>query len=672
MNRIRLALLALAVVLWTSLASAADPNIYWGGTQASQNNTVASFKGVDNTGVADSGSAQLGAWNALARSGQVAWYPAGTYLDSTQVYVGSNTSIKLGPLVTINQQLTAGAQAYPTTGWIFNVGTYRVGSAAGSLASTPTYFVDNPTISMTCTGGCLKPLVGDWMNLTAAGSSNGGNSTYLITAVSGSSSPYTVTFERPILFPFVSGDTAQEQTGSPQNITIKGLGATASGTGDQLVELARGGRFRISGLNYNTSLGVISHSGTPGAVVGYDIGTIYSTLEDAEADITGAAAPAGCFYTQSSEYTTFARLKCKGIPAGGTGIYIDDAAYTAVNDCWEYGGSSSGTGLVLGTLGSPGFNGNLNVDVKGGGAVGVGHGLKVQGGASGVHIAGWSSIGAQVNGVEVIAGSTGVFMENVAATYSANVGFYVLSEAQFKNIDASHSAGATNGAAVYVNPATTQYVSIDGLTVNNASTESTYGVLIQQGGLRLKNGRITTAKASGAGIAIAAGTAEITATTVSSSGSGGPSCFLVSAGTMALVDDTCTVTANACYGLEVASGATAIVSRGTDLSSAEPYAISLTAGGTILVEQSGVTAVNATAALTFAQSQNAEIQSSGNASGTVTITAAYYIPGMQWTFRNNNTSSSTTTFMGITVAVGKSAIIRINSAGAGERVTPDT
>lgn len=44
----------------------------------------------------------------------------------------------------------------------------------------------------------------------------------------------------------------------------------------------------------------------------------------------------------------------------------------------------------------------------------------------------------------------------------------------------------------------------------------------------------------------------------------------------------------------------------------------------------------------------------------------------QWTFRNNNSGSSTTTFMGITVAAGKTAIIRMNSSATGERVTADT
>ena len=45
---------------------------------------------------------------------------------------------------------------------------------------------------------------------------------------------------------------------------------------------------------------------------------------------------------------------------------------------------------------------------------------------------------------------------------------------------------------------------------------------------------------------------------------------------------------------------------------------------------------------------------------------------MAWDCRNNNTGSSTTTFFGVTVAVGKSARVKINGAGAGERVTADT
>jgi hypothetical protein len=91
------------------------------------------------------------------------------------------------------------------------------------------------------------------------------------------------------------------------------------------------------------------------------------------------------------------------------------------------------------------------------------------------------------------------------------------------------------------------------------------------------------------------------------------------------------------------------------------------------VEQvAGVLPVNATSALPLDQLLVTELESSGNASGTVTITAVIPIPGMQWVCRNNNTGSSTTTFFGITVGQGKSALVRINSAGAGERVTPDT
>jgi len=90
------------------------------------------------------------------------------------------------------------------------------------------------------------------------------------------------------------------------------------------------------------------------------------------------------------------------------------------------------------------------------------------------------------------------------------------------------------------------------------------------------------------------------------------------------------------------------------------------------LQQDGITIANATAALTIAQLQNSTIESSGNAAGAVTITASLLVSGMQWTCRNNNTSSSTTSFFGITVAVGKTAIIRINLAGAGERVTADT
>lgn len=690
MNRIRILLLALAAVLWTSLTSASDPNVYWGSPSSGKPAAILSTVfHIDNTGVTDSGSAQVGAWSSLSRSGQVAFYSAGTYLDSTSTYFPSNLTIQLGPAVIIHQQLPAGAHTYPSTAWLYNVGTRATGS--GVVNTAPTLYTSLSLLVSGWTGGA--PTVGQYLNIAAVpGASLGGNATYLLTGVTNTGAgAYTLTVDRPFVWSFVANDVVTTWSDVPHDLWVDGGGGLASGTGDQLVEVARGRNVHLRDLRYDTSLGVLGSASSTGAVMGLDDGMISSSIEDVTADITGMT-PAGAyssgFYMQSDERSIFRRLRITGVPANGQGFSIMDSYSSGVEDSWAYGGDATAAGFGFYSLtGANGFPGSRNCWVRGGGAVGTGYGLIVQGGgtvasaALNNSISDWSAVGVVHDGIDVgvINAAYGTRISRVITQYAGgagiNIGAYAGTDTLVQGADVSHAGGGAGHNTVgALNVSGSGVVAtIDGLTADITTGESMYGVFNQSSAtMYLAHARISTAVSAAAGIISMGTLAEVSDSTVTTTGGGGATTYQVYAGTMVLHNDVAIGTG---LGLYVNTGATAVLTGSNDFSATYPYEIVLSGTGTCSAAQrGGVTAANATAALNFEKLSLTNIESSGNASGTVAITAGTYsyCPGMEWTVRNNNTGTSTTTFFGITVAQGKSAIVRINSAGAGERVTPDT
>ena len=85
-----------------------------------------------------------------------------------------------------------------------------------------------------------------------------------------------------------------------------------------------------------------------------------------------------------------------------------------------------------------------------------------------------------------------------------------------------------------------------------------------------------------------------------------------------------------------------------------------------------------TSAMTPAQENSSTIEVSGTLGSGAIIQCSPFL-GAQWTIRNNTTGANTLTIQenpavgsGVVVAQGKTAILRVNSVGAVERVTSDT
>lgn len=668
MNRIRLALLALAVVLWTSLAGA-DPagNIYWGTASSGKPAAVISnVFGVDNSGATDSGSAQVGAWLSLSRSGQTAFYSAGTYKDATQVYIGPNTLIQLGPNVTINEQLTAGAHAYPTTAWIYNVGTQAAG--AGVVNTAPTLYTSLTLLVSSWAGAA--PVVGQYANLAAAGSSTAGNATYLLTGVTNTGGgAYTLTVDRPFVWAFQVNDVVTVYSSVPRNIWIDGRGALGTGTGDQLVELARGRDVHIRGLNYNPSLGVVGSASSTGSVMGLDVGMISSSIEDCNADTTGMT-PAGNyssgFYMQSDERSVLRRLRVTGMPANAQAFSIMDSYSCGVEDSWAYGGSSSAAAVGFYSLTSAsGFGGSRECWVRGGGAVGTGYGIIVQGGGTAATaaldsaISDWSGTGIVNDGIDIgtVNYAYGTKVSHVSATYCGGAGINVGADAgtdtQLKDVDVSHASGggshSTYGALHIAGTGVT--VGVDGLSCDLASTEAEIGVYLTGGGqVALNHARISNAVAAGFGILQASASSSVTNSTITVSGHLPYGIYM--AGTMYLENVSFVGPGdNSGTAIQVLSGGVVTLGPGISFGSGIGADLVVASGGIAYMVQSGKysdATATGTVTMSVPQSQASVVVLTGSLSGNVAYNPPVHLVGT-W-----NIDASGETLNGHTLSFGPS------------------
>jgi hypothetical protein len=92
--------------------------------------------------------------------------------------------------------------------------------------------------------------------------------------------------------------------------------------------------------------------------------------------------------------------------------------------------------------------------------------------------------------------------------------------------------------------------------------------------------------------------------------------------------------------------------------------------------ESAIATTGGAKTLTFKQTYNTRLATTGVLTSNTTIAPNYVAVGWQVTFRNNNTGAFTSGVLigGVTinVAQGKSAIICVNAAGQAERVTADT
>lgn len=593
--------------------------------------------GADATGLTDCSGAINAALVALA-STQADLLLSGSLLAANPINPVSKSKMRLAPGAQLKSTVTPGS-VYTGSLVLFGEPTEI---CPGTIASNPA--LGATTLSVTFSGAV--PTVGQFIRLDHADSSQ----TFAILAISGASNPYTLTLDRPVLLPFTTSDTVVCYAAILQDFTLDGGNATIGGTGDLYAELFGARRCSIENLQIGSSaLGGLRASTFK---MSFDIGGYQNKYRRLYIDGTGDNATVNGPTHEAGEDCLTEDVVCTNMTGNGPGFV--DCISGVMNRC-RTKNAPNGFGMGFGTQDvglnhSFGCVGCMANDCE---SVTCQTGFVEYGPTGGFsdgnRLNRFKADSCSLSGLWVQSTSDGFVCDGLKTSNSGVQGVLVSSQGSrgtiIRNWTANEQNGNSNCATV---SASTTDVLFDGFRVTSGGGAfAGAGFDISGNRTTLRDGLITLATASRIGITFRSGVLVLENVRVSTAQASTYGIF--------------------CSG----SSGTIYIDRKCDFSQvATPIAIA--AGFTIVVEQSGIVAVNTTTAMTFSQLQNAEIESSGNASGTVTITASVAIPGMEWTCRNNNTGTSATSFFGITVAIGKSARIRINSAGAGERVTADT
>ena len=157
--------------------------------------SVLAFAGIDPTGAADSSAGIQAAFNALAGLGQVAWFPAGTYLLKDTVDLPNGLVMQAGPDVIFNCDLPV--RGSPASPYVAAFSAEHFGSPYGTttLSAAPALGATSISIASIAIGPAGANLVvGDGIALQDTITAHAANqaASYEVRAVAGGG-PYTVT-----------------------------------------------------------------------------------------------------------------------------------------------------------------------------------------------------------------------------------------------------------------------------------------------------------------------------------------------------------------------------------------------------------------------------------------------------------------------------------------------
>ena len=238
---------------------------------------------------------------------------AGTHAIATPLITPSNTCVELTPATllksTVDQPLVYSSH------WqaIFN-GYSDLNGTTGTLASTPT--LGSRTLSVTG----FTPVAGRYLHIRHTVSS----ALYTVISVTGAG-PYTVTVDRAIAVPFVSGDTVEEITTLTSDVRINGNGARLAGLGNQGIEFAKCFRPRVRDLHF-----IPDHGIPTGAAFGTDLGCWEALYEDCSADLTGSMSAAGAATTTFTADASTDIITTAGLDDFKTGTRVQVSTTTTL------------------------------------------------------------------------------------------------------------------------------------------------------------------------------------------------------------------------------------------------------------------------------------------------------------------------------------------------------
>lgn len=624
-----------------------------GGTVSMAQDEGANVKvfGAKGDGITDDSTSFQSAINALAGSaftGSALYIPEGTYKIASPVLLSNNTNIICSPQATFVGAISGS----PITQSLFYAPIPST-TATTTLASAPTFGSITISTNASITAGSYIQLVG-----VAAGYTWIGH----VISVSGGG-PFTVTLDRPIFLPFTTGDTVNVLSAKPVTAHIQGNGAKLTG---QAVAY-------ITGVMWNSVIDNFVLQNLTGsnndAGIGFISGSYNCVVRNCYLDGNGAGASfnAGFF----SEADCCGIENCAVVNGGSlaTGIKFADAT-----NGWAYNCAASGCyyGVAFSTdTSSP--SGCYACRVIGGhydGNVGLG-GCLIFNGSKKCFVGGGATFNNNAqHGIYVGSGSDHDLADVIANGNGTN-GIYILSGTKGTRIGTAQTDSNTDVGVVCEDEAWIGYHSVRSpKTVAGVSALSVTGT----GPVKVSSGRYDYTGVSAAlFVVVVSGASRVDLNDIE---------FSLNTNSIA-IDPTSSGAVVNCSGLRIAPiggatgtigfyGVAGIVRIGADCDCTAATPIGAGGATMQLSQRADIATQNSTGALTFAQLQCSEIESSGNAAGTVTITGITNVKGQEWLCRNNNTSSSTTTFFGVTVAVGKTARVRINSSGVGERSMADT
>ena len=525
-------------------------------------------------------------------------------------------------------------------------GVERSPANTGTLASTPTRL--SKTLSCTLTS---TPVVGNYLKVQLA-ANNTSQAIYKIVAVVGSSSPYTVTTDRAIVWPFVSGDALTELTSVIERAIVEGGGQTMSGTGNQAVQftLCRQCIVRDTHYIYDAAAGVCE-----GSPFGYDVACHECVLEDWSADNRNNSAG---FYFQSNECSQIRRGVVRN---AGSSVGVFDSYMSSVVDVWGYDLTRNAAapdtgGIFLGRI-AAGSTGCFDCTVKGGGHIniagtgvyvetalrtlvedhhvdGCANGFKVDTGAVGTRLIGISARNASASGLDLLSGATGTHVTGYV-TAGCDYGIRVRSGAVktvLENIRIE--SFVTYGLHISDN------CQVRGLDLTASSTDSASPILVAGGIVTIEHGNWASTKANASVIQVSGGTVTLKDILVGVATGANQTAFYLTGGTVYLEGCIATETAAASnsFGIYV-GGATVTIGPNCDMSGTDAP-LTIASGTCYMVPQAGLGAVTVTGAnvtATWAQYRPSTIRVSGAVTGSRRNLVMPHVTGHIWTIKCDTT-----------------------------------
>lgn len=527
-------------------------------------------------------------------------------------------------------------------------GTERTPANTGTLASTPTRL--SKTLSCTLSS---TPLVGGYLKVQLA-ANNTSQAIYQIVAVVGSSSPYTVTTDRAIVWPFVSGDALTELTGVVERAIVEGGGQTMSGPGNQAVQftLCRQCIVRDTHYVYDAAAGVCT-----GSPFGYDVACRECVLEDWSADNRNNSAG---FYFQSNECSQIRRGVVRN---AGSSVGVFDSYMCSVVDVWGYDLTRNAAapdtgGIFLGRI-APGSTGCFDCTVKGGGHINIAgtgvyvetalrslvedhhvdgctNGFKIDSGAVGTRLIGISARNASASGLDLLSGATGTHVTGYV-TAGCDYGIRVRAgtvKTVLENIRIE--SFITYGLHVSDN------CQIRGLDLTASSTDSASPILVAAGVVTIEHGNWASTKANASVIQVSGGTVTLKDILVGVATGANQTAFYLTGGTVYLDGCIATETAAASnsFGIYV-GGATVTIGPNCDMSNTDAP-LTIASGTCYMVPQAGLGAITVTGAnvtATWAQFRPSTIRVSGAVTGSRRDVIMPHIVGHVWRFKVDTTGA---------------------------------